>query len=176
MSLARIVKIVKAVIIYINLSVLLISWILYTTYLSSYKLNISVTSVRSFLFDIVDFYTLNLTTLILNYFEPLIENFQIFKFKIFNYSYTLTFWFSDFNFYFYLIYFMNYKFNFSLIIQYFSILIIFILILSLSIWTRAAGPRVRTDQLIAITTKTFFLSLILISIIVMILIKIQINK
>ena len=53
-------------------------------------------------------------------------------------------------------------FNFSLVL----FIIIFIYLLSLTIWTRAAGPRTRVDQLIAFTFKNIIPCIIFILIII----------
>ena len=58
-------------------------------------------------------------------------------------------------------YFYNHEINIYLILQYYCILFVILYILALSIWTRAAGPRIRLDQLISLAFKNAVVTLIL---------------
>ena len=69
----------------------------------------------------------------------------------------------------------NYTY-FTLIIQYTSTLFVFFFIISLTIWTRAAGPRVRPDQLLTYTVKLFILSLIIVMMVVALVNYLSANK
>lgn len=111
-------------------------------------------------FNYYNLFNLNfLNFFYINYIINLTQNYLIFKWYILIYleSFKVT---NSIIIYISVIYNLFYNFNLFLFFQYFCIIFIFLFCLSLTIWTRAAGPRVRPDQLLNLITKNILSVLI----------------